>query len=60
MLFWLVFTGVLLLLLGAGFWYDHKHGRGQLSDGEARDAVRAQRTRADNYGGSTQTPTGGL
>jgi hypothetical protein len=51
MLFWFVFTGVLLLVLGAGLWYDHKHGRGALSDGDAMNAVRAQRTRADKYGG---------
>jgi hypothetical protein len=50
MLFWLLFAGVLLLVLGAGFWYDHKHGR-NFSDGEAMNAVRAQRGRASEYPG---------
>lgn len=51
MLFWFVVAGVILLVLGASFWFDHKHGRSS-SDTDAMDAaVRAQRTRAtDNPG----------
>ena len=45
MLFWFLVAGVLLLVLGASFWFDHKHGRSS-SDTDAMDAVRAQRARA--------------
>jgi quinol-cytochrome oxidoreductase complex cytochrome b subunit len=48
MLFWFLVAGVLLLVLGASFWFDHKHGRSS-SDTDAMDAVRAQRARATDY-----------
>jgi hypothetical protein len=50
-LFWFLFAGVLLLVLGASFWFDHKHGRSS-SDTDAMDAaVRAQRARATEIPG---------
>jgi hypothetical protein len=50
MLFWFLVAGVLLLVLGAGFYYDHKHGR-SISDRDAMDAVRAQRPKATDSPG---------
>jgi hypothetical protein len=50
MFIWFFVAGILVLALGAGVWYDHKHGR-SISDRDAMNAVRAQRTRAADWWG---------